>query len=379
MFEAMEHGTLKALFVLGENPAQSEADATRTQKLLSALDCMIVQDIFLTKTAEMADVVFPASAAWCESDGTVTNSERRVQRVRKALPAPGEARDDILILCDLARRLGRDFGNPTPEDIWNELRALSPMHGGMSYARLEAMNGIQWPCPDEAHPGSTLLHERLWENPIVGPPAPFSCTHDEPPVEALDAEYPLRLTTGRRLDSYNTGVQTGAFASPLRRGETVDLHPDDARRLHIQDGETVRVTSRRGTLIAPARIDVGLRPGLVFMTFHFPGEVETNLLTIDASDPKSGTAEFKAAAIRVEKLHVSPSQSAAADSAAESRFGSPRDQDPTERRRARCHRQRPRRLDGRARRHDALAQGTESTPPDAPGLARSTDPRGLDL
>jgi len=304
MFEAMEHGELRALYVLGENPMQSEADAKKARRLLEGLELLIVQDIFLTKTAEVADVVFPAGASWCESEGTVTSSERRVQRVRKALDPPGDARDDIDILSDLAARMGRGWGRPTAEGLWNELRALSPWHRGMSYERLEKLNGLQWPCPDEKHPGSPLLHDRLWQDPIAGPPAPFTVVEFAPPVDTLTDEFPMRLTTGRRLDSFNTGVQTGGYTSPLRRSESLDLHPDDAVRLDVREGEIVRVVSRRGAVETAVHLDEGLRPGLVFMTLHFPDEVETNILTIDAVDPKSGTAEFKAAAVRVEKLAV---------------------------------------------------------------------------
>lgn len=305
MFEAMESGDLTSLYIIGENPAQSEADATRTIHLLNKLEHLVVQDIFLTKTAELADVVLPASATWCESDGTVTNSERRVQRVRKALDPPGLARQDVAIVADLARRLGKDWGEPTAEAIWDELRSLSPMHAGMSYQRLEQLGGIQWPCSDENHPGEPFLHARLWKDPVEGPRAPFSVVAHDPPVDRLDHDFPIRLTTGRRLDSYNTGVQSNGFHTPMRRGEAIELATADAARLGVLEGEVVRVTSRRGSIVAPARIEPTLRPGLAFMTLHFPDEVETNRLTIDAIDPKSGTAEFKATAIRVEKIAVS--------------------------------------------------------------------------
>jgi formate dehydrogenase major subunit len=159
----------------------------------------------------------------------------------------------------------------------DEFRAVAPdFAGGMSYARLDQLGGIQWPCPDESHPGTPFLHGRLWERPRGGRAAPFSVVRHAGPVETPDAEYPLVLTTGRRLESYNTGVQTSAYASPLRRGETLDLSPEDAARLGIGDGQPVRVTSRRGTLVAPARIDPGLRAGTVFMTLHFPDDVTTN-------------------------------------------------------------------------------------------------------
>jgi predicted molibdopterin-dependent oxidoreductase YjgC len=304
MFEAMKRKELTALYVIGENPAQSEADVSRTIEHLEGLEGLVVQDIFRTKTAELADVVFPASASFCETEGTVTNSERRVQRVRRSLAPPGRARDDVVILCDLARRLGRDLGDPTPEAVWDELRALSPMHGGMSYRRLEQLGGIQWPCPDEESEGSPFLHGRLWEEPVRGPRAPFASVENVAPAEALDERFPLRLTTGRRLDSYNTGVQSGGYSSPLRRGEALELCPNDGARFGVREGELVRVRSRRGSVIAPVRFDPGLRPGLAFMTMHFPDEVNTNLLTIDATDPQSGTAEFKAAAICIERIEA---------------------------------------------------------------------------
>ena len=304
MFEAMDRGELRTLYVIGENPADSEADRKHAMELLEGLDFLVVQDIFLTRTAQVADVVLPGSASWCEADGTVTSSERRVQLCRKALDPPGDARDDIWIIAELARRLGFDWGEPTAEEAWDELRSLSPMHRGMRYDRLAEHGGMQWPCPSEDHPGSQFLHGRLWKEPIEGPPAPFSVTPFEPPVDALDEDYPIRLTTGRRLESYNTGAQSNLYRSPLHRGESLDLSPEDAERLGIENGEIVLVSSRRGSVRAPARIDRNLRAGLAFMTFHFPDQVATNVLTIDATDPKSGTAEFKATAIRVEKLPV---------------------------------------------------------------------------
>lgn len=304
MFEAMERRDLRALYVIGENPAQSEADGHHAVKILKSLDLLVVQDIFLTKTAELADVVFPGSASWCESEGTVTNSERRVQMVHKALTPPGNAHDDIQILTDLARVMGHDWNYSSNEDVWNELRSLSSMHAGMSYTRLHELGGIQWPCFSEDTLEPSFLHGRLWSEELAdrGRLAPFSVVIDDPPVESTSVEFPLRLTTGRRLDSYNTGVQSGGFRSPLRFGETIDISPEDAADLGIEDDEMVRITSPRGSLQAPVRIDQSLRPGLVFMTMHFPDEVDTNLLTIDVTDPKSGTAEFKAAAVRVEKL-----------------------------------------------------------------------------
>jgi formate dehydrogenase major subunit len=180
------------------------------------------------------------------------------------------------------------------------------MHTGMSYRRLEELGGIQWPCPDDEHPGTLFLHARLWEQDPArrGAPAPFTPVEQEDPLDELSEEFPIRLTTGRRLDSYNTGVQSGHYTTPLRRPETLNLSPEDASRLGFAEGETVRVSSRRGSIEAPVHVDEILRAGLAFMTLHFPEQVETNILTLDTWDPKSGTAEFKATAIRVDKLDV---------------------------------------------------------------------------
>jgi formate dehydrogenase major subunit len=303
MFEAMEDGELTACYIIGENPLRSEADTGRARKLLSGLEHFVVQDMFLTDTAKLAHVVLPATATWCEAEGTVTNSERRVQRVRKALEPPPGARDDIEIIGEIARRLGADWGQPSAEDLWNELRTLSPMHAGMSYRRLEELGGIQWPCYDEQHPGELFLHARLWEEAPAkrGAPAPFTPVEQDPPVDELSPEFPIRLTTGRRLDSFNTGVQTEHYATPIRRPETLNLSPEDAARLGLAEGEVARVSSRRGSLEVPVHVDETLRAGLAFMTLHFPDQVATNVLTLDAWDPKSGTAEFKATAIRVDK------------------------------------------------------------------------------
>jgi predicted molibdopterin-dependent oxidoreductase YjgC len=304
MFDAMERGDLTVVYCIGENPVQSEADQHRAISLLEGLDLLVVQDLFLTRTAELADVVLPATAVWAEGEGTVTNSERRVQRVRKAVEPPEGARDDLEIIFDLAARMGADWASPAAEAVWDEVRSLSPVHAGMSYKRLEELGGIQWPCYDENHPGELFLHSRLWEDPVPGNRAPFVPVDHDPPVDKLTDEYPIRLTTGRRLDSYNTGVQTASYTSPLRRGESLDISPEDAEAYGLVDGERVRAVSRRGQVDVPVRIDPSLRPGLTFMTLHFQDDVATNLLTIDATDPKSGTAEFKATAIRIEKLET---------------------------------------------------------------------------
>ncbi len=302
MFEAMERGEITSAYIIGENPADSEADIEFARATLRGLDTLVVQDIFMTRTAELADVVLPASVGWAESDGTVTSSERRVQRVRAAVTPPGEAWHDQDIIGELARRMGYDWGKPTSEELWDELRSLSPLHIGMSYERLED-GGLQWPCPDLDHPGTPFLHGWLWEDDLGGHPlAPFSVVEAAGPKEELSAEFPIRLTTGRALDSYNTGVQSGGFDSPIRYGDALDVNPADADRLGIADGELVKVSSPRGSVEMAIRIQPEIPVGLTFTTFHFPELVDINVLTSDAWDKKSGTAEFKAAAIRIDKI-----------------------------------------------------------------------------
>ena len=301
MFDAVERGEMHALYVVGENPLVSEADRHRTAGLLERLDCLVVQDVTLSHTARMAHVVLPAAAGWCESEGTVTNSERRVQRVRKIVDPPGQARDDIDIVWSIALRLGVRWPRPTAQSLWDELRSLSPMHAGMSYRRLEEQNGLRWPCYDETHPGEQFLHARLWETPARGPLAPFHVVVQEPPVDAVTAEFPIMLTTGRRLDSFNSGVQSGEFDSPMRtKADWIDVSPEDAEALGCADGDDVTVTSRRGFVTTRLHVDPSMRRGLAFFAFHY--DLPVNLLTIDATDPKSGTAEFKASAVRIEKV-----------------------------------------------------------------------------
>ena len=303
MLEAAGEGTLRALYVIGENPAVSDADTHHVEKALGRLDLLVVEDLFLTRTAQMAHVVLPAAAGWCETEGTVTSSDRRVQRVRKALEPPPGARDDLEVVQDVARRLGATWWQPqTAREIWDELRALSPIHRGMAYERLERGSGLQWPCWDESHPGEQFLHARLWKNPCEGDRALFKPVVHDPPVDVVNVEYPLLLTTGRRLDSFNTGEQSRRFSTPLRTEEALLLSAHDMAALGLVDGERVTVRSRRGHLEVRVRTDASVRAGLAFMTFHFPEQIATNLLTINAVDPLSGTAEFKASAVRVDKV-----------------------------------------------------------------------------
>lgn len=303
MLEAMREGDIKFLYVIGENPLQSDANVTAVAEAFSNLECLVVQDLFLTKTAQMADVVFPA-AGWAEVEGTYTNSERGVQRVRKAIDPAGEARDDWHILSDFANRLGANWRYETAEDVWNELRSLSPAHFGMTYERLDQEYELQWPCPNLEEPPIRTLHTRLHARD-VDPRAKFVPVDYESPVDEIDETYPLILITGRRLAFYNTGVTTSNYGPKVKdQEEYLEVCPTDAQRLGIENGTVVRVRSRRGSVVVPTRLSNKLSEGTLFMSFHFPDQVDTNVLTSDAVDKKSGVAPFKYTAVRIEPVRV---------------------------------------------------------------------------
>lgn len=304
MFEAIEQGQLGGLYVIGENPIQSEANAEHVQHLFQRLEALVVQDIFLTPTAELADVVLPAAVSFSESEGTYTNSERRVQRIRAARRAPGNARDDLWIVTSLANAMGCGWPMQDAEQVFDEMRLLTTTYRGMTYERLQSERGLQWPVPEVGHPGTKILHEHLWNDEVTHK-APFQVVQWSPAIERPSLDYPLLLTTGRRLAFFNTGVQSNVYNHPKNIGEWMEIHPEDAKSLDVSDGEVVEVISRRGRVAVAAFYSDAVMPGTVFMTLHFPDETMTNNLTIDASDPKSGTAEFKAAAIRIERLRTS--------------------------------------------------------------------------
>lgn len=299
MLDAMEKKEIKALYVIGENPVQSDADGNHVEKLFENLDFLVVQDILMTKTAMMADVVLPAKG-WAENDGTLINSERRIQRVRPALRGPGVTRHDHEIVQDIANSMGANWNYQSAEEIWEEIRLLAPNFAGVTYKRIDEEGGLQWPCPDENHPGTPFLHTRFWSND-VGKKAKFVPTNYQPPAEVPDEEYPLMLTTGRRLQFYNTGVQTSNYKKVKNAEEALEIHPEDASHFGVVDGEMVRVSSRRGTVETKIKISTKQPRGLVFMSFHFPEQANTNLLTNHATDPLAGTAEFKACAVKIEK------------------------------------------------------------------------------
>ncbi len=303
-FDRLEAGGLKALYVIGENPLLADVHMNHTKKLLEKLDLLIVQDIFLTETAKMADVVLPARS-WGEVDGTFTNTDRRIQRVRTAVQAHPNKKEDWQILCELSTIMGYPMHYNSSEEIWDEVRTLAwEMYGGISYSRLDKEYSLHYPCPDENHPGTLIMHERFHnQKEMEQSKAPFIPVDYTAPLELPDEEYPFMLTTGRRYESYNTHTQTRHYASGVKvkqTEETVDIHPHDAQKLGIEDGEEVAVRSRRGELTVKAKITEQVVPGLVFMSFHW-SEVPTNVLTLNEYDPISGTAEFKACAVAISK------------------------------------------------------------------------------
>ncbi|PAE39820.1 hypothetical protein CHI06_16140 [Bacillus sp. 7884-1] len=303
-FDRLENGELKALYIIGENPLLADVHMNHTKKLMEKLDLLIVQDIFLTESAKMADVVLPA-CSWGEVDGTYTNTDRRVQRVRKAVEPGKNVKEDWVILCELSTIMGYPMNYSSSEEIWNEVRKLAwEMYGGISYERLEKEYSIHYPCPTEDHPGTLIMHERFHNRGSVVKKSPFVPVDFTEPLELPDDEYPFTLTTGRRYESYNTHSQTRYYAPGVKvkqTEETVDIHPDDALALGIIDGEVVQVRSRRGELTVKAKITEMVVPGLVFMSFHW-SETPTNVLTLNEYDPISGTAEYKACAVAISRI-----------------------------------------------------------------------------
>lgn len=300
MLDAIEKEEIKAAYIIGENPVQSDADGHHIENLFKKLDFLVVQDILMTKTARMADVVLPATG-WAENEGTIINSERRIQRVRPAVKGPGITRHDYEIVQDIANQMGANWNYQNPEEVWEEVRKLAPKFAGVTYKRIEEEGGLQYPCPDETHPGTPFLHDRLWSDD-VGMKATFMPTHYQPPAEQPCEEYPLTLTTGRRLQFYNTGVQTSNYKKMKNAEEALEIHADDAAHYGFNDGDLVKVSSRRGDVTTKIKISKKQPRGLVFMSFHFPEQVSTNLLTNNATDPVSGTAEFKACAVKIEQV-----------------------------------------------------------------------------
>ncbi|MEU3979101.1 molybdopterin-dependent oxidoreductase [Streptomyces sp. NPDC026672] len=301
MVAAAADGSLRAVYCVGADPVRTGADPRRVARSLAGLDFLVVQGAFRTRTAESADVVLP-TAGPAESEGTTTSGEHRVQRVRRALAPPGGARDDVAVLTALARRLGHAWNHPDAEAVWDELRSLSAGHHGMTYERLARRQGLRWPGAGTGGDEPPYAHGRLWETDPRrrGGRAPFGSVRHEPPADLTDERHPLRLTTGRPADPSDPLVRAGS--SGLRRGDCVELSPEDAERYGVAVGERVLVTSRRGSVVASVWIDAALRPGLAFMAVRDGDTDEVERLTAGARTPAPGTAGLGASAVRVEKL-----------------------------------------------------------------------------
>jgi len=312
MGQAISDGRLAALWIMGENPIISDPNSDHVRKAFEQLECLVVQDIFLTETAELADVVLPA-ASFAEKEGTFANTERKVQRVRRAVPPPGEARDDLTIINMVSNRILQSVQSryhgyvdplyhavpPFAHEVFDEITSCWPAMAGMSYERLDREGALTWPCPTPDHPGTPVLHTqgiargRGWLSAITW----------SGPDELPDEQYPLVLTTGRVLYQYHTGSMTRR--SPILEASApspyVEMHPDDAGKLGIEDNEVVRASSRRGKIELSVRVTDRIKPGLVFIPFHYR-EAAANLLTNDALDPQCKIAEAKVCAIKVEKI-----------------------------------------------------------------------------
>ncbi len=298
MLDECVRGNFKGIFILGEDPAQTDPDLNHVRKALAAVDFLVVQDIFHTETTRFADVILPG-ASFAEKDGTFTNGERRIQRVRKAVP-PVAGLAEWEVICKLSTLMGYPMSYDSPAEIMDEIASLVPIYGGIDYSRLEE-KGIQWPCPDKNHPGTTTLYTDLFarENGL----AAFMALDHQGSGEVVDEEYPLVLITGRIREHYNNGSMTRrshgiAQIVPI---EHVEISPEDAENLGIADRHWVIVSSRRGEVKVKAKVTNRSQQGNVFMTFHHQNTL-TNILTSEHRDPISGTPEYKSCAVRIDRV-----------------------------------------------------------------------------
>jgi formate dehydrogenase alpha subunit len=292
MIQGALEGRVKAMYIMGENPIMSDPDMLHTSKSLMNLQFLVVQDIFPTETVVMADVVFPA-AAFAEKEGTFTNTERRVQRVRKAVEPPGEAKPDWEIITLLALKMGGRFLYKGPEAIMKEIASVTPIYGGIHYGRLEKY-GLQWPCPDRNHPGTARLHQGTFIRGL----GKFHGVEYRPPAESVSPAYPLILTTGRVLEHYHAGSMSrrSEVLNELCPSGAVEIHPEDASKLCVVEGDMIALASVRGKIEAPVHVTDRTAPGLAFMAFHWK-ESPVNVVTNPALDPSAKIPEFKVAAI----------------------------------------------------------------------------------
>jgi formate dehydrogenase alpha subunit len=297
MVPAIPEGKIKALYIVGENPVVSDPDSDHLVKAFQQLDFLVVQDIFLTETGRLADVVLPATT-FAEKDGTFSNTERRVARVRQVIPPIGDSRPDWQIIAEISRRLGYPMDYASPEAVFEEIRQVTPSYAGISYTRLEAEGGLQWPCPTTEHPGTVYLHRGQFSR---GKGAFFAIDHRDP-AEMPDAEYPLILTTGRLLYQYHTGTMSRRAQGLEEKAPEcrVEIASGDAIDFGIGDGDSVRVKTRRGEIVVRAQVSPKAVSGTIFLPFHF-FEASANKLTIAALDPVAKIPEYKVCAVSIEK------------------------------------------------------------------------------
>ena len=296
MIPKAHDGSLKALYIVGENPMVSDPDLTHAQESIDNLEFLVVQDIFMTETAKRADVVLP-SCCFAEKDGTFSNTERRVQRVRKAATAPGESRDDWRILCEVATRMGYPMAYENSEAVMKEIAEVTPSYAGITYDRID-FEGLHWPCPNAEHPGTPILHvDRFTRGRGL-----FHAIEYQPPAEVVDDEYPLFLTTGRLMYQYHTGTMTMKTEGLNRIAPEsfVEISPRDAETYGLEDGAMAEVASRRGMIRVRVKVSPKAVAGTVFIPFHY-AEGAANKLTHAALDPVSGIPEFKVCAVQLSK------------------------------------------------------------------------------
>lgn len=295
MFAGAHDGTVKAMYILGENPVLTDPDANHIRGALEKLEFLVVHELFLTETAAYADVILPA-ASFAECDGTFTNTERRVQRVRKAIePIPGQA--NWQTICQMVTRMGYAMSYEHPSEIWDEMASLSPSMNGINYDRLEEKKSLQWPCPSVEHPGTPFLHAGKFTRGLGS----FQPSEHIPPGEMPDEEYPFLLSTGRILYHYNVTTPYSMGISSVWDKEMAEVNPIDAEKLGIVTGSQVKVTSRRGEAVTHVKVTDRVLPGVIWMSFHYSA-TPTNALTSHHLDPITGTGEYKVAAVKIEKL-----------------------------------------------------------------------------
>ena len=298
MMDGLVDGTVKGFYIFGENLANTEPDIKKVEHELASAEFLVCQDIFPTETTRFADVVFPA-AAWSENNGTFTNSERRVSRVRAASSAPGNAKPNWWIFKQIAKRMGHSWDSDSSREIWdNEISPLAPALCGIRYRRIEK-DGLQWPCPSEDHPGTGFMHK---DGQFTRGRSLFTAVDWTQAAEVPDEKYPFVLSTGRRLTHYHTRTQTGRCEglNDILGEETADISLADAEKMGIEHGEMIKVSSRRGEVLVKANITREVPPGMVWMAFHFR-DACANWLTNPAFDPFTLTAEYKACAVRIDK------------------------------------------------------------------------------